>query len=369
MRTLLIGIAVLLLATVTLAWLNREAVTYFLMAQFMSPPATFDESPEPPTPDYRELFVWAAHPAREDLADFVPAGPDAAQADAPVAAFFIHPTTYFRGEHWNQPIGHEQAEWIVRERTLRHQASAFNACCDVYAPHYRQATIFSFVDRSGDGEKALDFAYQDVRRAFRRFLDNLPEDTPFIVAGHSQGAFHGDRLVREEIAGTDRQARMVAAYLIGFSVAQSPLEAAGLPVCTSATQTGCVVGWNAVEAGKGGLFDDVADVACVNPLNWRTDSTRAEHAANLGAIGFPQYQSAVDGEDLADVKVEPGVADAACRAGRLEVSEIRSVSFPARMPGTEASLHPYDYGLFYANLRQNAVERVAAYRSRSSANG
>ena len=52
-------------------------------------------------------------------------------------------------------------------------------------------------------------------------------------------------------------------------------------------------------------------------------------------------------------------SDAECSDGMLTIPELRSSAFPSRMPG--GSMHIYDYSLFYLNLRQNALQRAAAY--------
>jgi len=260
---------------------------------------------------------------------------------------------------WNQSLSDKAANWIVDERVLRHQASVFNRCCEIYAPRYRQATFYSFLDGSGSGDQALDLAYRDVLTAFNTFRESLAPNEAFILAGHSQGTAHAARLLREKIAGTALQQQLVAAYLIGFSITEDQLG--GVPVCSAATQTGCVVGWNTVSGDGTGLFKD-EDLICVNPLTWRTDGVLAESELNQGGIGYPGW-GPVSGEvDVGAMKVEPGAADARCAVGSLVVSELNSASFPSRMPGN--SMHIYDYSLFHLNIRDNAVQRVEAYFSR-----
>ena len=275
----------------------------------------------------------------------------------------MHPTTFF-GKRWNQPLEDAEAsasaDWIVDERVLRHQASVFGSCCDVYAPRYRQATFFSFLDRAGDGEQALALAYGDVRDAFASFRSRIGEETPFIVAGHSQGTRHATQLLREEIAGTGLEERLVGAWLVGFSITRD--ELGGVPACDGAKATGCALGWNAVLGPGDGAFSDAGDLLCTNPLDWHDAGGAAGHALNLGGIGYPKYGGPAEGEDVTRLLVEPEVADAACREdGQLEVSSIRSEAFPARM-GPE-SLHPYDYSLFHMNIRRNVAERIAAWRA------
>ena len=76
-------------------------------------------------------------------------------------------------------------------------------------------------------------------------------------------------------------------------------------------------------------------------------------------MGFPRFERPSEGEDVNRMVLEAGVADAECRRGVLSVHDLRSEEFPFRMPGR--SLHVYDYGLFYLNLRENAIERANAY--------
>merc|ERR1712176_1296358 len=68
--------------------------------------------------------------------------------------------------------------------------------------------------------QALDLAYDDVRRAFLHFVkDPETADRPFVLASHSQGTMHMVRLIQEEVEPhPDRRARLVHAYLTGFSV-------------------------------------------------------------------------------------------------------------------------------------------------------
>ena len=99
---------------------------------------------------------------------------------------------------------------------------------------------------------------------------------------------------------------------------------------------------------------------CVNPLSWTTDNEYQPHDLNSGAIGYASYGPAKDDEDIAAMVVEAGAADAQCKSGQLFIPDLRSDSFPQRMQG--GSMHVYDYSLFYANIRANAVTRVASFK-------
>ena len=107
------------------------------------------------------------------------------------------------GAEWNSPLDansqtEENTKWM-----LANQASSFNGCCAIYAPRYREASIFRYISATPDlYKKAGDFAYVDVDRAFTYFLEHYSKGRPFIIASHSQGTEHGFNLIRRRIDGT-----------------------------------------------------------------------------------------------------------------------------------------------------------------------
>ena len=355
----LVGLLALLTVLVVTVYLNQESLTIAAIKSRIGPTHPYDEALIPIMPDYYEDTAWAALPSIADPSDQLPEGVIAANSPAPVAVFFLHPTSYIEKDNWNQPPDAHDANWIVDNRVLRHQASVFNGCCDVYAPRYRQATFFSFLDQEGNGRQALSLAYEDVVDAFDAFIKRFDDGRPFILAGHSQGTRHAAKLLRERIAGTDLQDRLVVAYLIGFEIEKGTLG--GVPLCGDAEATGCVVGWNTVAGEGTGLYPNATALVCTNPLTWQPDGGYAGHELNEGAIGYPSYMMPAEDEDYTLMIVEPAVADAECVDGMLRVPDVRSEAFPFRMPGN--SLHVYDYSLFYMNIRNNAMTRVAAFQS------
>lgn len=353
----IIGIVVAVLLAA--GYLFRGQLIMALVGSQIAPEHAFDEALAPAAPDYSQAQYWAALPSIEDPSDQRPNGVE--RQSTGTAVFFVHPTSYFGKHNWNQPLDDADANWIVDERVLRHQASIFNSCCEVYAPRYRQATFYSFLDRDGSGKQALAFAYNDVLAAFEAFLTRLTPEQPFILAGHSQGTRHATQLLRERIAGSPLQQRMVAAYLVGFDIRHD--ELGGVPACASATQTGCAVGWNAVDGRNSGIYGGRQNLLCTNPLNWTADGSYAAHELNRGAIGYPTFGLANENEDVTKMVVEAGAADAQCVAGQLLIPELRTQSFPSRMSGS--SMHVYDYSLFHMNVRANARQRVSAYLTAS----
>src|SRR5262249_15692833 len=152
-----------------------------------------------------------------------------------------------------------------------------NSCCRVFAPRYREASIFRYLSAPPDiAEKAMDFAYADVVRAFDYFLEHDSQGKPFIIASHSQGTSHAFRLHAEKIDGTPLASRMVAGYLIGSQVTNDEAnKLKTVSVCTSETQTACIIHWAVWGEGHSAPADQLDRLVCVNPLTWQRDGGRA----------------------------------------------------------------------------------------------
>jgi hypothetical protein len=332
----------------------------------------------PPAPDYAHADTWAAWPGRASTADSVAPGlPDASVPDgAKVDVLFIHPTTYLTGSEPNahyDEAGPTSSQ--IDQGVLRLQASAFNACCHIYAPHYRQATISAFL--SGDDAQAMaafELAYADVLRAFDYYLKHENHGRPFIIASHSQGSLHAMRLLQERIARQPLQRQLVVAYAIGYDIPED-IERTGIPVCRSATQTSCLVGWNTVKEGISGRTRaahhliwlegryqhlDARTLICVNPLNWKTGAT-APAQLNLGALPAVRASEAL-------LPPVPQLTGASCEAGLLRVSiPLRQRHGFINVMTLAGSYHVFDYSLFYANIRVNVRARISAYHEAAAA--
>ncbi|MEX2250084.1 MAG: DUF3089 domain-containing protein [Parvibaculum sp.] len=359
------GLAVLAVVAGGFLYLNKPAQYYVLL----KPWTGFDEAKAPPAPDYTSDDAWAALPGRTDLADVVPAGSGLTdnQSSAEVDVFFIHPTTYYGKAAWNARYDEPGFSLDRLESgVLRYQASVFNGCCRVFAPRYRQATVYAFIGKGEDEHAALDFAYRDILRAFENFITERNDDRPFILAGHSQGGLHGSRLLQERIAGTPLADRMIAAYLIG-SALPADLGIEGIEPCDGPTATGCTINWNSMNASAprrgwveqgttwlGGTYRLLAGapLACINPLNWMFGGA-AEASANLGSLPFVGSDDDFPGP-------QPELTGAACDDGVLLVTVDENE--PGFTMGVRSGdYHIYDYNLFYMNIRANLDERVSAF--------
>lgn len=352
---IIIGVVVLIAGAA--AWSFQDTIRFTLMTAALKPAAPFDEMPPPPAPDYSKSEHWAALPDKADGADFVVPGTSDDQSSAGVDVFFLYPTTYLNKKHWNAPLDDEAANEMVETRVLRAQASVFNGAARIYAPRYRQATFYSFLDLEGSGGKAIDLAYQDVLAAFDHYIAKWNGGRPFVLAGHSQGSRHLEQLIIDRISGAPISIQMIAAYPVGYyiSVADMSKRAPDIPLCAAAGATGCYATWNAVGPNFTPWRETIGS-ACVNPLTWTADDALGTHAMNAGGLL------------LAGERLVPEVADAQCLDGTLLVTEIRERAFlknPINL-GRD-NFHPLDYSLYYMSLRDNIAARTAAYLAKNAA--
>jgi len=340
-----------------------------LIRMALVPGEAFHGQPPLKVEAYRSSRLWIARP---DIANnpalWTPAGYRPARAPR-AAVFFIHPTSYITRDHWNAPL--DDADTNARAAIfLRGQASAFNEAGEVWAPRYRQATFGAFLTSAEDAERALQLAYGDVAAAFEAFLTQVAPDRPLILAGHSQGSVHLERLLRDYVAKRPQlKRRVVAAYVVGWPVSRArDVSALGLPECTRADQSGCFLSWQSfAEPADPSLITDAYDrttgfdgesrrgtrMACTNPLTGTPDAA-APAAVNKGTL----YPS----PDLNSADIRAGAVPARCDGrGFLLIGDPPAVG-PYTLPGN--NYHVYDYSLFWANVRADADRRLAAFAAK-----
>lgn len=335
----------------------------------MTPGVAFDAQPPPAAPDYADQASWSALPERDDLADRAPDGhPAVDQLRADVDVFYVHPTSYV-GSRWNAPADDPEINAATDRVATGIQASAFNACCAIYAPRYRQANGMAFVHPSADGDRSIAVAFEDVSRAFDAFNTRRRQNRPFIIAAHSQGAILAERLLYEAVAGKPLREQLVAAYLIGGGITVGGLHerAPDIPVCRAADDIHCVAAWNArgpthVPTEFELHIADTRERACTNPLSWEPSGAHAPSDLNLGAVFLETDNHAP----------RVAFADAQCTRGMLVVRHIDSA--PRDLPskildhvmGSE-NYHAIEIQMYFLNLRSNAATRAAAFMRQSKA--
>ena len=293
----------------------------------------------PQIPDYQKADSWVYQ---------------APTPDKPVDVFYIYPTIYGDISPANMDINNASLRKTA-EHLMDAQAGAYSKAANLFAPYYRQMS-FAKLDPESDmfQNKYFKLGYSDVTRAFTYFLENLNQGRPFIFAGHSQGAMVLINLMRDQFNNPELQKKLVAAYLIGYSVTQKDFTTyPWMKPATGATDTGVIISYNTQSPDATESPVLLPGAYCINPLNWTTDGTPADKSLNLGAVFFNDTTSHIDREVLhytgARVNTKIG-ALIATPPDTLNVGD-----FP---PGV---YHRFDYALWYRNLQANVALRCRHY--------
>ena len=259
-----------------------------IVQTMMDPKTPFQIYHPPAAPDYTRTSAWALIPDRPP------------QADDPAAdVFFVHPTTYDGGRDWNGPIGDAKSVRFLTHVILPNYAAPFARAGRLFAPRYRQGSVYTALTMRDDARDARAFAYGDVRRAFDDFITSLSPDRPLIVVGVEQGGTLVDRLMREELAARPGLIKRIAAvYVIDSTVlADQHTPRAILPAClTLPRRTACWLGTRRSRSTPAdirevferslvwGAHDELEPVngrqiLCVNPLLGAASAAQAPAAA------------------------------------------------------------------------------------------
>lgn len=303
-------------------------------------------------PDYSNTDHWAALPDREDFADKTPPFFKDRQATATTDVFFVHPTIYIgkKGQdQWNGPIDDSELNKKTDETTIKYQASVFNGSGKIYAPRYRQAHIHAYYNKDpkfkDDMEKALRFAYEDVKVAFEYYLEHYNNGRPIIIASHSQGSSHA-ALLLNDFFGPDSPIadQLVVGYLIGMPIKKKEVN---LPVCETPEQTGCYCSWGTYTRGYFPKWHyKKNDFAVTNPLSWTTTKDLVPATKNSVSV-LKNFD-----------KAHKNVCDAQIREGVIWINRL---NVPGAFLIRKKNWHIADINLFYGNIRQNMETRIGAY--------
>ncbi len=207
-----------------------------------------------------------------------------ADPNAPIDCFYVYPTVSTDLTP-NSDMVADPAELNV----IRQQFARFASKCRPYAPMYRQVTLAGLRILLGRGNAGValsrGLAYDDIRDAWKHYLENDNKGRGFVLIGHSQGSLVLSELIRNEIDGKPVQSRMVSAILLGTTLSVPRGKDTGgsfqhVPPCRSESQTGCVLTYasfrSTVPPPPNTLFGRVSDpdmaAVCTNPAALRGGS-------------------------------------------------------------------------------------------------
>lgn len=348
----LLGVAIFLVIGVIAFWGD-------IVSTRLDPKVPFQTYDPPPAPDYARADAWSLRPS--------------AGNGLPADVFFIAPTTYDGGRNWNARIDHPKANRQFREVMAPNYVGPFVGVGRIFAPRYRQASLYSLTTLREDAREARQFAYDDVRRAFRRYVEHDNSGRPFLIVGVEQGGALALRLLAEEVA-TDPalQSRLVAAYLVDTI---APADTPPIAPCVERAQAGCLAAWAWVHQGDFDAAQRLLDRALVwNPRG------ELVNLAPRPALCFNPVLGSVT-EELAPARLHQGAANATglewgarpafltrqvsakCEKGVLRVSRPRSPSLKQQGGWADRRKAP-GFNLFYADVEADAKRRLAAWLAR-----
>ena len=354
-------LALLLVAAAAFVWRDD------ILRTRLDPKEPFQTYDPPPAPDYAAKTAWALLPAN-------PGAPSPTDAVADV--FFVGPTTFDGGRHWNAPIDDARADRLFRQVMAPNYAGPFVRVGRIFAPRYRQASLYTFMTLREDAKEARRFAYSDVVAAFRHYVTNYNQDRPFVVVGVEQGGSLAARLLAEEVASNPKlKARLAAAYLIQTVV---PANSPPVPACIARDQPGCLAAWVSVFEGEPERAQAILDRSlvwdqdgqlvnlqgrvplCFNPLLGAASNAPAPARLSLGAANATGLEWGARPAFLTRQIA------ARCEKGVLRVSRPKSSSLKPSGSWTDQR-KAAAYNLFYADIEADAKARVAALEAQRAA--
>lgn len=280
-----------------------------------------------------------------------------------VDVFYLYPTAW-RKQNETDPNINEIDNASMRigsNAAFARQATTFETVCNVYAPYYRQADAAYTLTLPTLEERDAVIAgipTLDAMAAFDYYIKHFNNGRPFILAGHSQGS----NVLLNILSGymkehPDVYERMIAAYVIGYSVTEAYLtDNPHLKFATDAEDTGVIISYN-TQSPNVAMGDNpvvLEGALAINPINWSREETPATTDEGLGSFmpsagvfsQVPQYADAT-------LDLDQGVV--ICSTADEDALHAISPGFPTGI------YHSFDYSFYYFNLRANAADRIAAF--------
>jgi hypothetical protein len=322
------------------------------MASAVSVYADETEAPVSEAPDYSQEDCWLQIP----------------EITKDVDTFYIYSTVYIDSSFEEGAPAYaelDNPEMILGAAgEYVTNASAFEDSTNVFVPFYRQAgmpTMKKAWKETGNCDAAIaSTPYGDITAALDYYFENYNEGRPFILASHSQGSCIAKYTLKNYFKEhPEYYNRMVAAYVIGYSVTKEDLEEyPHLKFATGEDDTGVIVSWN--TEGKKNVEENASNVVVlpnainINPLNWKLDDTYAPATENLGSFELNEETGEYEITDVgADAQL---ILDRGVVLTNAKIDPIGHSDFFGPQ-----SFHDDDYNLYYNNIKDNVAKRIEAY--------
>lgn len=292
--------------------------------------------------DYSDAANWAYYNEGEDK---------------PADLFIICPTvdtrSYANTEDLNEKLKGRFVSALDAEKGI------YAGSCRLYSPYYRQMSINAYTLSAEDFDKAMKNAYLDVSAAFRYYLDHENNGRPIVLAGFSQGAEMCIELLKEYFGNTTEGRRLAkqlaAVYAIGWRITDKDIkEYPQIVPAKGESDLGSVICYECEDGTVTGsiIIPEGVKTYSINPLNWKTDGTKAESSLNKGAV-FSEEDGPIPGFCGAYIDES---------RGSLIVPGVSTDDYPKVLDVfPDGCFHLYDNMFFYTNLKENVELRVNAF--------
>ena len=285
-----------------------------------------------------------------------------------VDTFFVYPTDYMASNEGDPDFAPLDNPEMLEGVEFDHKAlaSVYEESTNLFMPYYRQAGMRYAAEvwkKTGDPRDAfVTTPYNDITAALDYYFENYNNGRPFIIAGHSQGSGITTLVLKNYFKEhPEYYERMIAAYVIGFSVTKDYLdENQHLKYATGESDTGVIISWN-TEGPKnveGNALNGVVlpNAISINPLNWKLDETYAPASENLGSLVLNKETNTLEiGNIGADAKV---VTSRGVILTNADSEPVEGAEFFGPQ-----SFHNGDYTFYYNNIKDNVAKRIAAYKA------
>ena len=313
----------------------------------------------------------------------------------PIDCFYVYPTVSEQeGPNADLTIEPQETQIAID------QASRFSQVCRVYAPMYRQLTLKAINTPGGVTPEAALKAYEGVLGAFLEYMRKFNKGRPIVLIGHSQGSLMLENLIKQQFdPNATMRKQLVSAILLGGQVLVPEGQLSGVtfnnvPVCTAATDTGCVIAYSSFlkEPPENAFFGrpDSAlvaseppppgsEVVCVNPGLLQQNGSVATLIPEAPTTPFPgSFSGAVPTPSATTPWVQTtNIVTGQCKhengATWLNIAFKEGVSQTVQedltahneaaeeLIGPEWGLHLYDVNIAVGNLVKTVAIQTQAY--------
>lgn len=201
------------------------------------------------------------------------------QSDDKIDLFYIVSTNVLSAEDENGNVAYQSqltesdrkafdAEFKYVEKHF--SQSDFN----YFAPYYHQFTFETINLAPEKYQEVYASVSDEICQAFDYYMEHQNNGRRYALVGFSQGGMLVLDLLKHM---TDEQYnRMVAAYALGYRITEEDCKNNHIRPASGETETGVTISFNSALSTDG-IWPLVAEgaVTCINPVNWKTDSTPA----------------------------------------------------------------------------------------------